>query len=142
MNKTRKWYIVETELHSYYYKDKDIFQPFDDDCLIDDFKEAQEIGTMLREKGYQTEIIPYDIEECNSADFGTLGFMFEAEAGRNKIADLEEENRVLQKAFRNLIEEYLSVMNYINGDSLKVTKKEIDEDFDDRIQQAKESKDE
>lgn len=59
---------------------------------------------------------------------------------REKIIEIMfEENKVLKKAFRNLIEEYLSVMNYINGDSLKVTKKEIDEDFDDRIQQAKES---
>ena len=54
--------------------------------------------------------------------------------------DLEEENRVLKKAFRNLIKEHIEVINEINGFySLSVEKEEIDEYFDEYIQQAKES---
>lgn len=135
MNKIRKWYVVETGSHSCYYKDKDTFQPFDDDCLIDDFKEAQEVGIMLREKGYQTEVVLFDIEECNSADFGTLGFMFEAEAGRNKIADLEEENRVLKKTLE-IAAEKIEFMAQMLGQTLDYDIKE------NLIRQAKESEDE
>lgn len=91
MSKKRKWYILETELHSHYCKDKDIFQPFTDECLIDDFKEAQEIGTMLRNKGYQTEVMPFDIEECNSNDFGTLGVYFERDVLTKKVEELKQQ---------------------------------------------------
>lgn len=77
-----------------------------------------------------------DIEEENRVLKAKLET---AEYWNRKYDGLLERVNDIKKAFRNLIEEYLTTMNYINGDSLKVTKKEIDEDFNDRIKQAKES---
>lgn len=87
--KVRKWLIWECKIKKLYNIKTEKFENYNDDCLIDKLEVAKRVGSALRSRGFETEVVPQDIESWEYKGI---------HQAQRDMENLEEENRVLKRA--------------------------------------------